>query len=488
MDSKARVLVIDDDPLIRRSCGRILEQGYDVRFAASGTEGLAMLNAGSFDLALIDLKLPDVSGMDILRQVPDRFPGLPVIIMTGYSTVKSAVEAIKIGAYDYLAKPFTPDELDAAVEKALRQRRLLLDYRKLQDELADRYEVARLIGQSAAMQRVLDLIRQVAPTDSTVLITGPSGTGKELAARAIHFSSPRRDARFVAVDCGAIAPNLVASELFGHVRGAFTGATEERRGLIQDADGGSLFLDEVGNLPLDLQATLLRVIETGEVRPVGTSDSTRVNVRYIAAANRDLDAMAAEGTFRHDLLYRLKVFPILMPPLRQRPEDIPLLARHFLAKFCARMHKRIDDFTPEAIRVLTEYDWPGNVRELSNVVERLVIVCGQGRVGQAHLHETMALAVSSSPAPQTAAELYDRKKTLRDQAVEDLEKAFLLEALRRNDYSVTRAADQTGMQRSHLQSLLKKHNLRIKDLVSERDHAEHGPEGTRGPDRPPPDR
>jgi len=469
MATKARVLVIDDDQIIQRSCARILEQGYEVRFASSGTEGLAMLKAEAFDAALVDLKLPDVSGMDILRQMPDHFPSVPVIIMTGFSTIKSAVEAIKIGAHDYLAKPFTPEELEAAVQKALRQRRLLADYHKLQEELADRYELTRLIGASAPMQRVLELIRQVAPTDSTVLITGESGTGKELAARAIHFSSPRAAERFVAVDCGAIAPSLVASELFGHVRGAFTGATQDRRGLIQDADAGSLFLDEIGNLPLDLQATLLRVIETGEVRPVGASASAAVNVRYIAAANRDLEALAAEGKFRQDLLYRLKVFPIRMPPLRERREDIPLLARHFLAKFCARMHKRVEDFTPEAMGVLTEYDWPGNVRELSNVVERLVIVCGQERVGRAHLRESMALAAPGPAVPQTAAELYERKKTLRDQAVEELEKAFLLDALRRNDHNVTRAAEETGMQRPQFQALLKKHNLRIKDIVSRHD-------------------
>ena len=472
MSAKARVLVIDDDPLIRRSCERILQQDYEVHFAGSGQEGLASLEAEPFDVALVDLKLPDISGMEILRRAPDKFPHVPIIIMTGYSTIKSAVEAIKIGACDYVAKPFTPDEMNAAVEKALRQRRLLMDYRKLQDELADRYEVARLIGQSPAMKRVQELIHQVAPTDSTMLITGPSGTGKELVARAIHFSGPRRDGRFIAVDCGAIAPNLIASELFGHVRGAFTGADQDRRGLVQEADGGTLFLDEISNLSLDLQASLLRVIETNEVRPVGSSASVAVNVRYVAASNRDLGALVAEEKFREDLYYRLKVFPIWLPPLRERREDIPLLGRHFLARFSARMHKRIEDFTPEAVRVLTEYDWPGNVRELSNVVERLVILCTQGRVGQAHLLESMTLSAGPPAVPQTLAELNELKKRLRDQAVVEVEKAFLLEALRRSDYNVTRAAEQIGMQRPNFQSLLKKHNLRIRDLVSGRDHEE----------------
>ena len=472
MDPKPRVLVIDDDPLIRRSCQRILRQDYDVQLAASGLEGAALAEGGAFDLALVDLKLPDIGGMDILRLAPDKFPDLPVIMITGYSTIKSAVEAVKVGAYDYIAKPFTPDELVAAVEKALRQRRLLSDYRKLQEELASRREEDDLIGNSRAMRDVLVLVRQVAETDSTVLITGESGTGKELVAHAIHVSSHRKDTRFVAVDCGAIAPDLIASELFGHARGAFTGADQERDGLIRKADGGTLFLDEISSLPLQLQSMLLRAIETKEIRPVGCSTWTKVDARYVAATNRDLRDLVAEGKFREDLAYRLRVFPIRLPPLRERREDIPMLARHFLAKFSARMHKRIDDFTPEAVKALTEYDWPGNVRELSNVVERLIILCHQGPVGQAHLRESMTLSTSHTPVPRTAAELSGLKKTLRDQAVADVEKVFLLEALRRNGYNVTRSADQTGMQRSNFQALLKKHRIRIKDLVSQRDQPE----------------
>jgi DNA-binding NtrC family response regulator len=465
MERKVRVLVVDDDPLVRRSCERILGRGYDVTLSETGRDGLASLERESFDLALVDLKLPDISGTDILRRAPDRFPDMPIIMITGYSTISSAVEAIKLGAFDYLAKPFNPDELEAAVEKALRERRLLKDYRNLQEALADRYRVSRLVGDSPAMKRVFSLIEQVCQTDTTVLLTGESGTGKELVAHAIHFSSPRRDKRFVAVDCGAIAPNLIASELFGHVRGAFTGALADRDGLIQTADGGTLFLDEISNLPLDLQATLLRVIETQEVRVVGASDTVRVEVRYIAATNRDLQALVAEGRFREDLFYRLNVFPIEIPPLRARREDIPLLARHFLAILSAKLHKRIEDFTPEAVDALMQYDWPGNVRELYNVVERLVILCRKGQIGQAHLHESLAASASIPPAPRTVAELNELRKELRDQAVVQVEKAFLLEALRRNDYNVTKAAEETGMQRSNLQALLRKHGLRIRDLI-----------------------
>jgi len=354
MSRKARVLVVDDDAVVRKSCERILGEAREVRLVENGRDGLALLGSEPFDLALVDLKLPDIGGMDILREAPDRFPDVPVIIITGYSTVRSAVEAVKMGAFDYISKPFTPDDLEAAVEKALRQRRLLRDRRELQEALADRYQLSCLIGDSQAMKRVFSLVEQVAGTDSTVLITGESGTGKELVARAIHFSSPRRDVRFVAVDCGAIAPSLIASELFGHVKGAFTGATTDREGLVQTADGGTLFLDEVSNLPLDLQATLLRAVETQEVRPVGASDPVKVDVRYVAASNRDLKTLIEEDKFREDLFYRLNVFPIRLPALRERRDDIPLLARHILALYSTRMPPRIDDFTPVAMNLLTQ--------------------------------------------------------------------------------------------------------------------------------------
>jgi len=468
MTTKARILVVDDDSLVRRSCARILGEDYDVKFAENGREGLAALETESFDLALVDLKLPDISGMDILQRAPDCFPDVPIVMITGYSTVKNAVEAIKTGAADYLAKPFSPDELEAAVTKALRGRRFLRDYRRLQEAVAGRYRVSRLIGEGPAMKRVFALIEQVAHTDTTVLLTGESGTGKELVARAIHFSSPRKERSFVAVDCGAIAPSLIASELFGHVRGAFSGAVTDHNGLIQAADGGTLFLDEISNLSLDLQATLLRVIEAGHVRAVGASDSVTVDVRYIAATNRDLRTLVGEGKFREDLFYRFNVFPIDLPPLREHREDIPLLARHFLSVFCAKMHKHIEDFTPEARDALMQYEWPGNVRELSNVVERLVILCSRDRIGHAHLRESMTISTPVAAVPQTTDELNTLKKELRDEAVVEVEKAFLLEALRRNDYNVTKAAKQTGMQRSNFQGLLKKHGLRIRDIVAGR--------------------
>lgn len=467
MTASRRILVVDDDPIVQRSCERILSESYAVEIAPTGKEGLERLSSGRYDLALVDLKLPDVSGLDILREAPNRFPDVPIVIITGYSTIKSAVEAVKLGAFDYVAKPFTPDEIESVVAKGLARRSLLEERRELQEALSGRYDISQIIGDSPAMRHVKDLIAQVARTDSTVLITGESGTGKDLVARAIHYSSPRREGRFVAVDCGAIAPTLLASELFGYVRGAFTGAEDNKPGLIRSAHGGTLFLDEVSNLPLELQPVLLRTIETREVRPVGAAEAVRVDVRYIAATNRDLAELVAKGKFREDLYYRLNVFPIHIPPLRERREDIPLLARHFLAKFAGTMHSRVEEFTPEAIDALCEYDWPGNVRELSNVIERLVIRSEQTRVGHVHVKESLPPARRPSEVPRTAAELNDLKKRLREEAAAAVEKAFLLEALRRNDYNVTRAAADTGMQRPNFQALLRKHGLRIRDILAD---------------------
>ena len=466
MTTKIRVLVIDDDTVVTRSCQRILEPTCDLAICATGREGLDAIASETFSLALVDLKLPDMDGMEILRQAPDRFPDLPIIIITGYATIGTAVEAIKLGAFDYVAKPFTPDDLEATVENAVRQRRLLAEHRRLQDSLQDTYRSYRLIGESDAMKRVFSLIEQVAPTETTVLLTGESGTGKDLVARAIHSAGPRQDQRFVAVDCGAISPTLIASELFGHVSGAFTGAVADRTGLIQSADEGTLFLDEINNLPLDCQASLLRVLEDHAVRAVGASSTEDVDVRFIAATNKSLQGAAQDGAFREDLFYRLNVFPIHLPPLRDRLEDVPLLASHFLSHSAARTHKHIDHFTPDALELLRQYDWPGNVRELSNVVERAVILTSDNRIGKAHLQECLAVHASVPSVPQTMDELNEVRKQLKEQAVAQIERAFLIDALRRNGHSVTKAARQTGMQRTHFHALLKKHNLRLKDLAS----------------------
>jgi DNA-binding NtrC family response regulator len=459
-----RLLVIDDDPMVLKSCRRILEADYDLRFAETGTEGLGLLESEPFDLALLDLKLPDFDGMDILRGAPDRFAGVPIVIITGYSTVKGAVEAVKLGAVDYVAKPFTPEELQTAVSKALQRRRSLEELHDLRRSDAGR-RLSPLIGESPAIRQALSLVSQVARTESTVLLTGESGTGKELFARAIHLASARKGERFVAVDCGAIPATLIASELFGHVKGAFTGASTERSGLIQSAKGGTLFLDEIGNLSFEMQASLLRVIEAREVRPVGSTRSQPIDIRLIAATNRDLESLVEQGVFRHDLYYRLNVFPIKLPPLRERREDVAPLCSHFLALHSARIHKRIEDFTAGALELLSRYDWPGNVRELSNVVERLAILSTANVIGLKDLKGVLSFDSAPEATPATVEQLNQARRRARSRAVEQLEKAFLLEALQNSDYNVTRAAQRTGMQRSHLQSLMKKYGLRIKDLL-----------------------
>ncbi len=468
MPKPFRILVVDDDPLVRKSIKRVLSEKYLLHVVEKGHDGLEILNKGRVDLALVDLKLPDIGGMEILRQAPDRFPTVPIIIITGYSTVRNAVETIKLGAFDYLAKPFTPEELERTVERALQRQRHLRSFGEISGNVVDEREGFRLIGQSESMRRAFDLMQQVSVTDSTVLLVGESGTGKELFAHMIHTGSPRSKNPFLAVDCGAISPQLVASELFGHIRGSFTGAASNRAGLFQSANGGTFFMDEIGNLPLDQQATLLRILESREVRPVGASKSEKIDVRLIAATNRDLAEMVQNGKFRQDLYYRLNVFPILLPPLRERREDIPLLCEYFLSKFSERMKKPITGFSDEALDILKNHDWPGNVRELSNVVERLVILCDQRVVGSKNIRQGTPIGDMATSVPKSLEELNDIKRELRNRIVEDVEKAFLLEALARNDYNASHAAKDVGMQRSNFQALMRKYNLRIRDLASGR--------------------
>lgn len=469
MKSDVKILVIDDDPVVTQSCARVLGKSYFVQDCSNGEEGLAALNSGIFDLAIVDLRLPDINGMDILRQAPDFFPDVPIIIITGYSEIRTAVEAIKIGAFDYISKPFTPDELEAAVAKGLRQHLLLTDHRRLKRALREVQGGDCIIGESDEMKKVFSLIEQVSATDSTVLITGESGTGKGVVARAIHFSSQRKNASLIVMEGGSMAPNLISSELFGYVSGAFTDAKTDRLGLIRSANGGTLFIDEVNNLPLDCQAALLRVIEDREVRPVGASESIEIDVRFILASNQDLSNQVKKGMFREDLFYRLNVFPIQILPLRERRDDIPLLVEHFVTIACARLQKRLEGFTPDAIEVLQQYDWPGNVRELANFIERIIILATQNYIGKATVLEYLFAPNSTKSTPKTLEELKTARKELREKAVLEVERTFLTEALRRNEWNVTRAAEETGMQRSNFQLLLKKHELRVKDMISNQD-------------------
>jgi len=375
MYSQANILVIDDEETMRDSCQQALSRsGNIVEVAEEGTKGLEMLGKESFDLVILDLKMPGLSGMEVLKRIKEDEPEVVVVVITGYATVESAVEAMKAGAYDFIPKPFTPESLRMIVDRALEKRKLSLENILLRAELKDKISEDMIIGQNAKMHEVEQLVRKVAPTDSTVMITGETGTGKELIARAIHRQSNRKDKPFIVVDCGGLVESLFESELFGHIKGSFTGATETKYGRFEVADGGTVFLDEVGNISMNIQAKLLQAIQEKEITRVGSTKAIKVDVRIIAATNQDLLQGIKEGTFREDLFYCLSVVPIALPALRQMKEDIPLLVKHFLIKYNKKREKNVTGISKEAMKILTGYDWPGNVRELENVIERAVVL------------------------------------------------------------------------------------------------------------------
>ena len=466
MASNPRILVVDDELVICESCQRILEEeGLEVETVLSGAEAFGKMKENPFDIVITDLKMPGIDGMEVLRTLRREYPDTIVIMITGFSTVETAVEAMKLGAFDYIPKPFTPDEVSIVVKKAIEQKNLLLENVYLRQELREKYGFHNVVGKSKKMQEIYRIIAKVAPTDSTVLINGQSGTGKELIARAIHFNSARRDKQFVTVDCAVLSENLLESELFGHVRGSFTGAVTTKPGLFEVADGGTVFLDEISNISLAIQAKLLRVLQEREFTPVGGTKAKKVDIRLIAATNKDLEKMIKEGTFREDLYYRLNIVPICLPPLRERHEDIPALSVHFLKKYSEEMGKAIKGFTPEAMEKLTKYPWPGNVRELENVIERTVVMMDEEMVRVEHLilpgqEESEAM---ENPVPVTSEELKEIKKQLREKAVEDIEKAFVIKALERNQWNVTKTAEEVGMLRPNFQALMRKYSLRARE-------------------------
>jgi DNA-binding NtrC family response regulator len=466
MASNPKILVIDDEMIVCESCKRILEEdGYEVETALSGMEAFEKMKEAHFDIVITDLKMPGIDGMEVLKRIRKEYQETVVIMITGFSTVETAIEAMKLGAFDYIPKPFTPDEVSIVVRKAIDQKNLLLENIYLRQELQEKYGFHNVVGKSKKMQEIYRIIAKVAPTDSTVLINGQSGTGKELIARAVHFNSPRREKQFVPVDCAVLSENLLESELFGHVRGSFTGAVTTKAGLFEVADGGTVFLDEVGNISLAIQAKLLRVLQEREFTPVGGTKTKKVDIRLIAATNKDLEKMIKEGTFREDLYYRLNIVPICLPSLKERQEDIPLLAVHFLKKYSEEMGKMTKGFAPEAMERLMRYSWPGNVRELENVIERTVVMMEEEIVRVEHLilpdqHEKESL---ENPVPATSEELKEIKKQLREKVVEDVEKAFLINALERNQWNVTKASEEVGMLRPNFQALMRKYNLRARE-------------------------
>ncbi len=454
----ASILIVDDEEIVRESCKKILSsvRKYRLVIVSSGEEALRVFEEDHFDLIITDLKMPGMDGIELLREVKERNPNIEVIMITGYGTVDTAVQAMKLGAYDYVEKPFRPDELLTLTERALEKKRLREENLQLKRQIPSQY-IKNIIGQSREMERIFELISSVAPTSSTVLIMGESGTGKELVARAIHYNSPRRDNPFVVVDCGTLPDDLIESELFGHKRGAFTGAVTDKRGLIEEAEGGTLFLDEIGNLPLPLQTKLLRVLQEKELRPIGGKQSRRIDVRFIAATNRDLKEMVKEGTFREDLYYRLNIFPIRVPPLRERRDDIPLLAYHFLRKYSEELGKDVVNITAEAMKILINHDWPGNVRELENTIQRAILISQDNSIKERDLD----FIEESKPrhVPKNIEELKNVKKQLREISIEEVERQFVLEALKRNNWNVSRAARDVGMLRPNFHALMKKYNI-----------------------------
>ena len=470
----ARILIVDDEEIVLRSCKRILNDGrFLVECVEDGFSALKKVDESDWDVMILDVMMPRMDGLEVLQHVKERHPDIDVIMMTGLSEIQTAVKAMKLGAFDYLSKPFDPDELLLVVNRALERRQLLQENRSLKSEVSSRYRFENIIGSSARMQAVFGLIAKCAPTNSTVLITGESGTGKEMIARAIHYNSLRKDAPFVTVDCNTLSENLLESELFGHVKGSFTGAMANKRGMFDVANGGTLFLDEFGNIPLSTQAKLLRAIQEHEFRAVGSTTTQKTNVRLVAATNKDLKAMVADGTFREDLFYRVNVFPIHAPALRERRDDIPALAFHFLKMFCNELDRPVAEISEGAMSQLVNHDWPGNVRELENAIQRALILSSDNVIRQAHLAAIIeGSAQQKIDVPRTSEDLKRIKKIAREKSVEEVEKLFVQETLRRNGSNVTRSAEETGMQRTNFQALMKKYNIRVRD--TEYDPGESG--------------
>jgi two-component system, NtrC family, response regulator HydG len=440
VDARGKLLIVDDELSVRDSLGKwFREEGYEIGTAEGANEALTRMADGKWDLALVDIKMRGTDGIELQRRMRVIDPELVTIIMTGYASVDTAVQAMKNGAYDYLTKPLDPDEVAHKVFKAISERRT----RKENERLRDMVEVCLthdLVGQSAAMKKILEAIETVAPTEATVLITGESGTGKELVCRAIHGSSPRRFHPLVAIHCGALTETLLESELFGHEKGAFTGAQYRKKGKFEIAEGGTVFLDEIGDISLKTQTDLLRVLQEREIVRVGGNQPIKVDFRIVAATNKDLEKLIEQGQFRPDLFYRLNVFRIEMPPLRERKEDIPALVDHFVRKFSREMNKKIVRVEPSAMYALQQYPWPGNVRELENAVERAMVVA----------HEAELREEDFILKPKTVVE--NGTKTL-----EDIERAHILRVLEDCGGNQTRAAEVLDIDRVTLHNKLKKY-------------------------------
>jgi len=454
--SPEKILVVDDEVNMLALFKKVLgKEGYQVEAVSSGEGALKQLEKQWFDLVISDLKMPGLDGLELLKKVKEANPTLPFIVLTAYGTVDSAVAAMKEGAYDYLTKPINNDEIKMVVKKALDLHRLTREVEQLRDRVEVDSDFKQIIGRGRKMRSLFRLIKLVSNSNTTILIKGESGTGKELIARAIHYNSPRRDKPFVAIDCGALPETLLESELFGYMRGSFTGATHNKKGLFEEAHGGTLLLDEIGDTTLAFQSKLMRVLQEGEIRPVGSNKSIKVDVRVIAATNKDLMEAVEKKTFREDLYYRLAVVPVVIPPLRERKEDILLLVDHFIKKYCEQNGLELKKISPQIMKVLIDYPWRGNVRELENVIERAVLM---------------------SPGPEIRMEALFLEKTAEEESVDSLrqvthtateivEREKIAIAMKKARGNRTQAARLLGISRATLYNKMKQYGL-LTDTVS----------------------
>ena len=465
--ARARILIIDDEESPRESLRFILKDRYELTLKENGTTGIeALRSEGGFDVVLLDMKMPDMSGLEVLRQIQDIAPATPVVMITAITDAKPAVEAMKLGASDYLNKPFDVDEIRLVVERILRERSLQAEVGRLRAQVQDAGKFDNIVGSGAAMQKIYTLIQRLRDTETTVLITGETGTGKELVARALHFSSMRKEGPFIPVHCAAIPSELLESELFGHEKGSFTGAHQRRIGMFEAATGGTLFLDEIGEMPHGTQSKLLRAIQEREIRRVGGQETISINVRLVCATNRNLEMEVKRGGFREDLYYRINVVPIVLPSLRERHEDIPLLIMHFTERYAKELNRPAPQFTPQAMDVLVNYPWPGNVRELEHAIERLLVTCDTDRITVENLPfvisqaeaattavATTRLAAAVTPPPRAdlgeKLEFSDGRLDL-PKLTEDLERRAIEEALRLSDGVISEAARSLNITRRML--------------------------------------
>jgi two-component system response regulator AtoC len=431
-----RILIIDDEESFRHMLSVILKrEGFDVETASDGEEGLQKVMVNSYDQVLCDIRMPRMDGLEFIKQVQKARIETTLIMMSAYGTVDTALEAMKVGAYDYISKPFKPDEIVLILKKADERERLRKENDRLRKEVKREYSFENIVSKNEKMQKIFEVVKKVAPYKSTILIMGESGTGKELVARALHYNSDRSQNAFIPINCGAIPENLLESELFGHAKGAFTDAIRTKKGLFEEADGGTLFLDEIGELPLSLQVKLLRVLQEGEIRRVGESKPIQINVRIVAATARDLIKEVNEGRFREDLFYRLNVFPIHLPPLRERKEDIPLLVMHFIKKYSQDLGKYVSGIHPRALENLLNYRWFGNVRELENTVERAIVLTEKPEIERENLPVEIQEFMEKIPLPTVPEEEYSIKK-----ASKSLEINLIRKALKKTKGNHTHAA------------------------------------------------